>query len=123
LYDALATYILKLYVLVVDSFPGASEGEKYFFAVRPSAGKSGGRTATASGCWKPAAGGSERPVVVSRCGRNHLVGVKKSMAFVPRRSRGKGRKTMSPAAPVQTGWVMHEYRLALPHQHKNVSTD
>ncbi|XP_051202974.1 NAC domain-containing protein 83 [Lolium perenne] len=109
----------NLYSLDPWDIPGASEGEKYFFAVRPSDGKSGGRTATASGYWKPAAGGRERPVVVSRCGRNHLVGVKKSMAFVPRRSRGKGRKTTSPAAPVQTGWVMHEYRLALPHQHKN----
>jgi hypothetical protein len=114
--------------LSFDSFPGASEGEKYFFAIRPAAADAGGksgRTTTANGCWKPAVGGRERPVVVSRYGRNHLVGVKKSMAFVPRRSRGKGkgRKTTSPAAPVQTGWVMHEYRLALPHQHKNVSTD
>lgn len=110
----------NLYSLDPWDIPGASEGEKYFFAVRPAAGKSsGGRTATASGCWKPSAGGRDRPVVVSRCGRNHLVGVKKSMAFVPRRSRGKGRKTTAPAAPVQTGWVMHEYRLALPHQHKN----
>ncbi|CAM0911832.1 unnamed protein product [Alopecurus aequalis] len=106
----------NLYSLDPWDIPGASDGEKYFFAV-PPAGKRGGTTTTANGCWKPA-GGRERPVVVSRCGRNHLVGVKKSMAFVPRRSRGKGRKT-SPAAPVQTGWVMHEYRLALPHQHKN----
>ena len=113
----------NLYSLYPWDIPGACDGEKYFFAVRPAAGKRGGATATtASGCWKPAAGGRERPVVVSRCGRNHLVGVKKSMAFVPRRNRAKGRKTTSPAAPVQTGWVMHEYRLALPLQHKNVST-
>uniref|UniRef100_A0ACD6AIY3 Uncharacterized protein n=1 Tax=Avena sativa TaxID=4498 RepID=A0ACD6AIY3_AVESA len=112
----------NLYSLDPWDIPGATEGEKYFFALRPAAGgKSGGRsTTTASGCWKPAAGGRIRPVVVSRYGRNHLVGVKKSMAFVPRRSRGKGgRKTASPAPPVQTGWAMHEYRLALPHQHKN----
>jgi len=111
----------NLYSLDPWDISGASDGEKYFFAVRPAAGaggKRGGTTTTANGCWKPAAGGRERPVVVSRCGRNHLVGVKKSMAFVPHRSRGKGRKT-SPAASVQTGWVMHEYRLALPHQHKN----
>jgi len=56
-------------------------------------------------------------VVVSRCGRSHLVGVKKSLAFVPRRGKGKGSK--APPAPAQTGWVMHEYRLALPHHHKN----
>ena len=112
----------NLYSLDPWDIPGACDGEKYFFAVRPAAGKRGGATATASGCWKPAAGGRERPVVMSRCGRNHLVGVKKSMAFVPRRNRTKGRKTTSPAAPVQTGWVMHEYRLALPLQHKNVST-
>lgn len=97
---------------------GAREGEKYYFAVRPAAGaRRGGRTPTASGCWKPASA-RERPVVVSRCGRNHLVGVKKSMAFVPRRAKGnKGSK--APPAPAQTGWVMHEYRLALPHHHKN----
>jgi len=117
-----ATVILdvhNLYSLDPWDIPGASEGEKYFFAVRPAAGKRGGRTATASGCWKPAAGGRDIPVVVSRFGRNHLVGVKKSMAFVPRRNKGKGRKATSAAAPVQIGWVMHEYRLALPHQHKN----
>ncbi|KAM0851440.1 hypothetical protein ACQ4PT_052419 [Festuca glaucescens] len=112
----------NLYSLDPWDIPGATEGEKYFFAVRPATdagGKSVGKMTTANGCWKPAASGRQRPVVVSRCGRNHLVGVKKSMAFVPRLSRGKGRKTTSPAVPVQTGWVMHEYRLALPHQHKN----
>jgi len=108
----------NLYNLDPWDIPGASEGEKYYFAVRPAAGaKKGGRTATANGCWKPAIA-RERPVVVSRCGRNHLVGVKKSMAFVP--WRGKGNKgSKAPPAQAQTGWVMHEYRLALPHHHKN----
>lgn len=114
---AVISDVHNLYSLDPWDIPGAREGEKYYFAVRPAAGgKRGGRTTTASGCWKPLSA-KERPVVVSRCGRNHLVGVKKSLAFVPRRGKGKGSK--APPAPVQTGWVMHEYRLALPHHHKN----
>lgn len=87
----------------------ATEGEKYFFAVRPA---STGRAATASGRWKPA--GKEKAVLLPRpCGGGSLlVGVKRVMTFVPRRSKK--------AAPLAAGWVMHEYRLAAP-LHKNVS--
>ncbi|CAO2173562.1 unnamed protein product [Urochloa humidicola] len=98
----------------------ASEGEKYFFAVRPVAGAGGGcgsrksgggaRATTASGRWKPA--GKEKPVVLPRpCGGGSLlVGVKRTMTFVPR-----GKKA---SAALAAGWVMHEYRLAAP-LHKN----
>ena len=101
----------------------ASEGEKYFFAVRPAgvgggcSGKLGGaRAATASGRWKPA--GKEKPVVLPRpCGGGSLlVGVKRAMTFAPRRNKKKA----AAAAALAAGWVMHEYRLAAP-LHKNVS--
>ncbi|CAL4999962.1 unnamed protein product [Urochloa decumbens] len=95
--------------------PDASEGEKYFFAVRPAGGgcgsKSGGASrATASGRWKPA--GKEKPVVLPRpCGGGSLlVGVKRTLTFVPRRKKK--------ASALAAGWVMHEYRLAAP-LHKN----
>ncbi|XP_039814603.1 NAC domain-containing protein 18-like isoform X3 [Panicum virgatum] len=97
----------------------ASEGEKYFFAVRPAgvgggcSGKLGGaRAATASGRWKPA--GKEKPVVLPRpCGGGSLlVGVKRAMTFAPR------RKKKASSAALAAGWVMHEYRLAAP-LHKN----
>ncbi|KQJ99156.1 NAC domain-containing protein 83 [Brachypodium distachyon] len=98
--------------------PGESEGEKYFFALRPSAAR---RTAAASGWWKPE--GRERAVVaVCRSGRSHLVGVKRALAFVPRAHRGKkgsSSSSSSPAPALTAGWVMHEYRLALPPHHKN----
>jgi len=102
----------------------ASEGEKYFFAVRPAgvgggcSGKLGGaRAATASGRWKPA--GKEKPVVLRLlprpCGGGSLlVGVKRAMTFAPR------RKKKASSAALAAGWVMHEYRLAAP-LHKNVS--
>jgi len=104
----------------------ASEGEKYFFAVRPAgvgggcSGKLGGaRAATASGRWKPA--GKEKPVVLPRpCGGGSLlVGVKRAMTFAPRRNKKKASSAPSSAA-LAAGWVMHEYRLAAP-LHKNVS--
>ncbi|RLN03994.1 NAC domain-containing protein 18-like [Panicum miliaceum] len=97
----------------------ASEGEKYFFAVRPAGvgggcSKSGARAApaTASGRWKPA--GKEKPVVLPRpCGGGSLlVGVKRAMTFAPR------RKKKASSAALAAGWVMHEYRLAAP-LHKN----
>ncbi|CAO2207413.1 unnamed protein product [Urochloa humidicola] len=94
----------------------ASEGEKYFFAIRPAGGSGkggGGARATASGRWKPA--GKEKPVVLPRpCGGGSLlVGVKRTMTFAPR------RKKKAPAAEeLAAGWVMHEYRLAAP-LHKN----
>jgi hypothetical protein len=98
----------------------ASEGEKYFFAVRPASvgggcRKSGARSpATASGRWKPA--GKEKPVVLPRpCGGGSLlVGVKRAMTFAPRRKK----KASAPSAALAAGWVMHEYRLAAP-LHKN----
>ncbi|XP_039854897.1 NAC domain-containing protein 18-like isoform X1 [Panicum virgatum] len=100
----------------------ASEGEKYFFAVRPAgvggsgcSGKLGGgaRAATASGRWKPS--GKEKPVVLPRpCGGGSLlVGVKRAMTFAPRRNKKKAS-----SAALAAGWVMHEYRLAAP-LHKN----
>jgi len=106
----------------------ASEGEKYFFAVRPAgvggsgcSGKLGGgaRAATASGRWKPS--GKEKPVVLPRpCGGGSLlVGVKRAMTFAPRRNKKKASSAPSSAA-LAAGWVMHEYRLAAP-LHKNVS--
>ncbi|KAG0524342.1 hypothetical protein BDA96_07G202500 [Sorghum bicolor] len=103
-------------VVVVPGPDASSEGEKYFFAVRPAgAGKSGGARATASGRWKPS--GKEKPVVLPRpCGGGSLlVGVKRAMTFVPRR---KKKAAASAAAALTTGWVMHEYRLAAP-LHKN----
>ncbi|RCV32032.1 hypothetical protein SETIT_6G225800v2 [Setaria italica] len=98
----------------------ASEGEKYFFAVRTAGAgsgcsKSGGaRAATASGRWKPA--GKEKPVVLPRpCGGGSLlVGVKRTLTFVTRRKK----KASAPSASLGNGWVMHEYRLAAP-LHKN----
>uniref|UniRef100_A0A0A9GX00 NAC domain-containing protein n=1 Tax=Arundo donax TaxID=35708 RepID=A0A0A9GX00_ARUDO len=117
---AVIPVVQDLYTLHPWDIPGASEGEKYFFAVRPAGGgggcgKSGGGgrccRAAAGGRWKPA--GKEKPVVLSRpCGGNFLVGVKRAMAFAPRR----GKKAA--AAAMTAGWVMHEYRLASP-LHKN----
>uniref|UniRef100_A0A0D3H2L2 NAC domain-containing protein n=1 Tax=Oryza barthii TaxID=65489 RepID=A0A0D3H2L2_9ORYZ len=79
----------------------SSDGDKYFFAVRPHAARGRRQQVTASGgCWKPA-GGRDKPVVVARCGGSHLVGVKKGMA-----AAGGGC------------WVMHEYSLALPMHKK-----
>ncbi|XP_066331019.1 NAC domain-containing protein 18-like [Miscanthus floridulus] len=109
-------YSLDPWDVVVPGPDASSEGEKYFFAVRPAgAGKSGGARATASGRWKPA--GKEKPVVLPHpCGGgNLLVGVKRAMTFVPRR---KKKASPSASAALATGWVMHEYRLAAP-LHKN----
>uniref|UniRef100_A0A0E0LXC7 NAC domain-containing protein n=1 Tax=Oryza punctata TaxID=4537 RepID=A0A0E0LXC7_ORYPU len=106
----------NLFKLDPWDIPGASsDGENYFFAVRPAA-SGGGRCrrqqVTASGgCWKPA-GGRDKPVVASsRCGGSHLVGVKKGMVFVPRQGK-------APAAAAGSCWVMHEYSLALPMHKK-----
>ncbi|KAL5221840.1 hypothetical protein ABZP36_026553 [Zizania latifolia] len=109
--------LCNLYKLDPWDIPGASDGERYFFAVRPAASGSRCRRqlqATASGCWRPA-GGRDKPVVASRCGGNHLVGIKKAMVFVPR--RGKGSEAAA-AAAASSSWVMHEYSLALPMHKK-----
>ncbi|XP_062195146.1 NAC domain-containing protein 83-like isoform X2 [Phragmites australis] len=113
---AVIPVVRDLYGLDPWDISGASEGEKYFFAVRPAAGagcdKAGGGCgrATASGRWKPA--GKERPVVLSPPrGGSLLVGVKRAMAFAPRRKKASSALT--------AGWVMHEYRLAAP-LHKNI---
>ncbi|CAD6264830.1 unnamed protein product [Miscanthus lutarioriparius] len=111
-------YNLDPWDVVVPGPDASSEGEKYFFAVRPAgAGKSGGARATASGRWKPS--GKEKPVVLPRpCGGGSLlVGVKRAMTFVPRRKKKKASSSLASAA-LATGWVMHEYRLAAP-LHKN----
>uniref|UniRef100_A0A0E0M367 NAC domain-containing protein n=1 Tax=Oryza punctata TaxID=4537 RepID=A0A0E0M367_ORYPU len=86
-------------------FPGAGEGEAYFFSFRQLAAASGGgggwRRRAASGYWK--ATGTEKPVFLRGfgCGGGqHLVGVKTTLLFL----RAK--------PPSRTGWVMHEYRLA-----------
>ncbi|XP_006659635.1 NAC domain-containing protein 83-like [Oryza brachyantha] len=114
---AVITDLHNLHKLDPWDIPGASDGEKYFFAVRPAMA-SGGRCsrrqmqATASGgCWKPA-GGRDKPVVASRCGGSHLVGVKKAMVFVPRQGKAPA------AAAGSCCWVMHEYSLALPMHNK-----
>jgi len=108
-------------VVAVSAPDTRSEGEKYFFAVRPaSGGKSSGAgtgsRAAASGRWKPS--GKEKPVVLPRpCGGGSLlVGVKRAMTFVPRRR--KKTAALPSSAALKTGWVMHEYRLAAP-LHKN----
>lgn len=107
----------NLFKLDPWDIPGASsDGNKYFFAVRPPAARGRRQQVTASGgCWKPA-GGRDKPVVVARCGGSHLVGVKKGMVFVPR----QGRKAPAAAAAAAGGgcWVMHEYSLALPMHKK-----
>ncbi|TVU04887.1 hypothetical protein EJB05_48028 [Eragrostis curvula] len=119
---AVIPVVANLYSLDPWDIPGASDGEKYFFAVRPASSgtagecaraKSGG--ATASGRWKPA--GKERPVVLPRpCGGGSLlVGVKRTLTFAPR--RGKKKSNRAPAG-LTAGWVMHEYRLAAA-LHKN----
>lgn len=99
----------------VPAAPDASsQGERYFFAVRPAGGVGSARRATASGRWRPA--GKEKPVALPRpCGGGSLlVGVKRAMAFVPRRKKKKA----AAAAALAIGWVMHEYRLAAPlHKH------
>ncbi|KAL5231650.1 hypothetical protein ABZP36_030426 [Zizania latifolia] len=110
--------LCNLYKLDPWDIPGAAsdDGERYFFAVRPAAAAAGGGRcrrqlqATASGFWKPA-GGRDKPVLASRYGGSHLVGVKKDMVFVPR--RGKGSE-----AAAGCSWVMHEYSLALPLRNK-----
>lgn len=81
-----------------------------------SSGAGTGSRAAASGRWKPS--GKEKPVVLPRpCGGGSLlVGVKRAMAFVPRRKKKKA----AAAAALAIGWVMHEYRLAAP-LHKHVS--
>ncbi|KAK3122264.1 hypothetical protein QOZ80_8BG0667320 [Eleusine coracana subsp. coracana] len=110
---AVITVVRDLYGLDPWDIPGASDGEKYFFAIRPAA-KNGGSAATASGRWKPE--GKERPVVLSRpCGGSLLVGVKRALAFAPHRGK---KKTRQAAAGLTAGWVMHEYRLAAS-LHKN----
>ncbi|PAN36416.1 hypothetical protein PAHAL_6G280700 [Panicum hallii] len=119
---AVIPVVRDLYSLDPWDIPAAdaSEGEKYFFAVRPASvgggcRKSGARSpATASGRWKPA--GKEKPVVLPRpCGGGSLlVGVKRAMTFAPRRKK----KASAPSAALAAGWVMHEYRLAAP-LHKN----
>ncbi|XP_062191546.1 NAC domain-containing protein 83-like isoform X3 [Phragmites australis] len=117
---AIIPVVQDLYGLDPWDIPGGSEGERYFFAVRPAGGggcaKSGAGSrcsrATASGRWEPA--GKEKPVLLSRpCGGSLLVGVRRAMAFAPR-----AKKKASPAS-LTTGWVMHEYRLAAP-LHKNL---
>jgi hypothetical protein len=106
--------IIKLQFFFCVWGPGASDGEKYFFAIRPAAAARTG----ASGRWKPE--GKERPVVLSRpCGGGLLVGVKRALAFIaPRR----GEKRTKQAGLMTAGWVMHEYRVAAAALHKNVST-
>jgi hypothetical protein len=52
-------------------------------------------------------------------GGSLLVGVKRALAFAPR--RGKKAKKQG-AAGLTAGWVMHEYRLAAA-LHKNVRTN
>ncbi|CAN6204978.1 unnamed protein product [Urochloa humidicola] len=85
--------------------PGASEGEGYFFSLRrsPAAGRGGRRRrAAGSGYWK--ATGKEKPVFLQCGGRRQLlVGVKTALAF--HRSEA--------SSSTRTGWVMHEYRLAV----------
>ncbi|CAL5082267.1 unnamed protein product [Urochloa decumbens] len=101
--------------------PGASEGEGYFFSLRrsPAAGRGGRRRRAGSGYWK--ATGKEKPVFLQCGGRRQLlVGVKTVLAF----HRGEPSASSS-----RTGWVMHEYRLAVhggaavAKQSKNASHD
>ncbi|CAN6167592.1 unnamed protein product [Urochloa humidicola] len=98
--------------------PGASEGEGYFFSLRraPAAGRR--RRRAGSGYWK--ATGKEKPVFLQCGGRRQLlVGVKTALAF---HRRGL-------PSSLRTGWVMHEYRLAVhggaavAKQSKNASHD
>ncbi|KAJ1290352.1 hypothetical protein BS78_02G236300 [Paspalum vaginatum] len=100
-------------------FPGASEGEAYFFSLRraPATGRGSSRRRAGSGYWK--ATGKEKPVFVQCDGgagggrRQLLVGVKTALAF----------HRSEPPPSSRTGWVMHEYRLAVPGQRKNASQD
>ena len=85
---------------------GASEGEGYFFSLRraPATGRGGRRRRAGSGYWKTT--GKETPVFLQCGGRRQLlVGVKTALAF----HRGEPSSSSS-----RTGWVMHEYRLAVP---------
>ncbi|XP_066390539.1 NAC domain-containing protein 41-like [Miscanthus floridulus] len=91
--------------------PGASEGEGYFFSLRraPATGRGSRRRRAGSGYWK--ATGKEKPVFL-QCGgggvggkRQLLVGVKTALAF---------HRSEPPAPSSRTGWIMHEYRLAVP---------
>ncbi|RLN34924.1 NAC domain-containing protein 41-like [Panicum miliaceum] len=96
---------------------GASEGEGYFFSLR-RAPATGRRRRAGSGYWK--ATGKEKPVFL-QCGsrRQLLVGVKTALAF----------HRSEPSSSSRTGWVMHEYRLAVPggvavaEQRKNANHD
>ncbi|WVZ65512.1 hypothetical protein U9M48_014862 [Paspalum notatum var. saurae] len=103
-------------------FPGASEGEGYFFSLRraPATGRGGSsRRRAGSGYWK--ATGKEKPVFLQCDGgrRQLLVGVKTALAF----------HRSEPPSSSRTGWVMHEYRLAVAvpgvvaEQRKNASQD
>ncbi|XP_066397523.1 NAC domain-containing protein 83-like isoform X2 [Miscanthus floridulus] len=89
--------------------PGANEGEGYFFSLRraPATGRGSRRRRAGSGYWK--ATGKEKPVFL-QCGggggkRQLLVGVKTALAF---------HRSETPPSSSRTGWIMHEYRLAVP---------
>ncbi|OQU89759.1 hypothetical protein SORBI_3002G259600 [Sorghum bicolor] len=90
--------------------PGASEGEGYFFSLlrrAPATGRGSRRRRAGSGYWK--ATGKEKPVFL-QCGGGVggkgqlLVGVKTALAF---------HRSEPPAPSSRTGWIMHEYRLAV----------
>jgi hypothetical protein len=88
---------------------GASEGEGYFFSLRraPATGRGSRRRRAGSGYWK--AMGKEKPVFLQcgggvGCKRQLLVGVKTALVF----------HRSEPAPSSRTGWIMHEYRLAVP---------
>ncbi|PAN13293.1 hypothetical protein PAHAL_2G326500 [Panicum hallii] len=82
--------------------PGASEGEGYFFSLR-RAPATGRRRRAGSGYWKVT--GKDKPVFLQCGGRRQLlVGVKTALAF----------HRSEPSSSSRTGWVMHEYRLAVP---------
>jgi len=86
--------------------PGASEGEGYFFSLRraPATGCGGRRRRAGSGYWKTT--GKETPVFLHYGGRRQLlVGVKTALTF---------HRSEPSSSSSRTGWVMHEYRLAVP---------
>jgi len=86
--------------------PGASEGEGYFFSLRraPATGRGGRRRRAGSGYWKTT--GKETPVFLHYGGRRQLlVGVKTALTF---------HRSEPSSSSSRTGWVMHEYRLAVP---------
>ena len=85
---------------------GASEGEGYFFSLRraPATGRGGRRRRAGSGYWKTT--GKETPVFLHYGGRRQLlVGVKTALTF---------HRSEPSSSSSRTGWVMHEYRLAVP---------